>query len=166
LRYIGQTVKPLSKRLSHHLCIAKSADQTGRSLWIRSLPAPPVIRAIAIVERYMADPTERACIIRYRADGADLVNMTDGGAGNLGWKPSAETKARISAAHKGKKVDPEFMRRLSQGNIGRKATAEHRAKVSQANLRRPPPSEETRAKMSASQRRRRAIARGELSGPA
>ena len=57
-------------------------------------------------------------------------------AAHIGTKASSATRAKMSASHKGKKHPPS-------------ASANHRA----ANLRRPPPSLETRAKISMTKRR-------------
>jgi hypothetical protein len=57
-----------------------------------------------------------------------LVNMTDGGEGLK--NPSAETRAKISAAHKGKIVSEETKSKISAANIGKKHSAETKAKIS------------------------------------
>jgi hypothetical protein len=74
-----------------------------------------------------------------------LLNKTDGGEGasggkfNVGRKHSAETKAKISAAHKGKlswhkdrKKSQEFCEKLKKANIGKKHSPETLEKLSAA----------------------------------
>lgn len=72
---------------------------------------------------------------------------------------SAETRAKMSAAHTGRMNTPEAIEKVRQANIGRQLTAEHREKLRQAKLRNPvrywqgkkrgPQSAETKAKLSA-----------------
>lgn len=67
---------------------------------------------------------ERVLIRRYgrRDNGTGiLANLTDGGDGVSGWIPSVETRAKISAANKGKSK-----------NIGFKHSLESRAKMSES----------------------------------
>lgn len=101
--------------------------------------------------------TEKLWIDRLRAEGYVLTNMTDGGEGqcgvvlsddekkkiseilrgnkrNLGNKASLETRAKISAAVKGRKASNETKAKLSVAstgrNVGRKASNETKAKIS------------------------------------
>ena len=46
-------------------------------------------------------------------------NLTKGGEGNLGWKPSKETKKRISNSSKGKKMDDNFKKRMKELSTGK-----------------------------------------------
>lgn len=145
VRYIGNTRRTLAARMSHHMHLARyGVDMSGRSLWIRTLSGPPTIKALAIVEDSDGPATEQRFIAAFRKMGAQLVNRTDGGNGNPGWVPSAETKARISEAHRGKVVPREAIEKMVRANTGRKLSDEHRAKVL-AKLADP----EVRAKISA-----------------
>lgn len=91
---------------------------------------------------------ERALIAAHRQCG--LANFTDGGGGITGWKHSPETKARISAAFKGREVTPA-MRRALDGR-GRKATPEQIEKMRAAKIGKKygPMPDERRAKIAAS----------------
>lgn len=77
--------------------------------------------SIEIVEHFdeERDAFDRECalIAQFRAAGVALANLTDGGDGASGAKRSAETRARMSASNKGKR-------------LGRKESAETRAKLS------------------------------------
>lgn len=83
-----------------------------------------------------------------REFGGMLVNKTDGGEGTSGHIHSAETKARLSAAHRGKIVSPETRAKLSAFNRGRPRDPAAVAKTAAAN-RGQKRSPATRAKMSA-----------------
>lgn len=103
----------------------------------------------------------------WRADGADLVNQTDGGEGMAGYRHSADAKERIRASKFGNKVwvgrkhTTEAIEKTRQKQIGipkseatkakmRKPKNEaHKEKLRQANLGKKH-SPETRAKLSAS----------------
>lgn len=54
-----------------------------------------------------ANVSEREWIGAYKAIGAKLYNLTDGGTGNTGWVPSSEARTRIGDAKRGKKQSPE-----------------------------------------------------------
>ena len=89
-----------------------------------------------------------------------LRNLTDGGDGVSGCIPSPETRAKMSAAQKGRTFSPEALARMSAAQANR--SPEHRAKISAASHNRSP---ETRAKLSAANKSRSwtAEARAKLS---
>ena len=62
-----------------------------------------------------------------------LRNMTDGGEGNSGWKPSEETLLNMSAASKGRTISDEHRRKLSDAARGRTASDETRGKLRDAH---------------------------------
>ena len=95
---------------------------------------PDVVRLHDGLEENEAHRLECLEIAKYgrRNNGTGvLTNLTDGGEGMSGWVPTAETRAKQSAAHTGKVLAPE-----------------HRLKILAAITN---PSAERRAKMSASQ---------------
>lgn len=67
-----------------------------------------------------------------------------------GRKLTDETKAKLSDIHSGRVMSESHKRRLSAASIGKPKTEEAKAAMREAHKRRPPPSAETRAKMSAS----------------
>jgi len=76
------------------------------------------------------DEREKHHIAIYKARGL-AYNLTDGGDGMLGNIPTAETRAKLSAANKGKKLPPfsdEHCARISAGNLGKKKSPEAIAK--------------------------------------
>ncbi len=75
-------------------------------------------------------------------------NLTDGGDGMRGHKPTAETRAKLSEANKGKKLSADTCAKMSEAQKGRKVSAEGRAKMSEAQKGRKV-SAEARANISA-----------------
>lgn len=78
-------------------------------------------------------------------------------AAKIGRKLSVEHCAALSVARKGKKRPPfstEWRANISAARTGKRASDETRANMSAAQRRRPPPTEETRAKMSLAQSKR------------
>lgn len=93
-----------------------------------------------------AQEHERFLIACFRQIGAPLTNMTDGGDGAAGMRPSpealqkrslalrgkkrtAETRKRMSVAAAGRKMSPEAVEKSRAANTGRKLSAEHVEKV-------------------------------------
>jgi hypothetical protein len=81
-----------------------------------------------------AQEHERFLIACFRQIGAPLTNMTDGGDGAAGLKPSAETLRKRSLALRGKKRTAETRAKMSVAATGRKMSAEAVEKSRQANL--------------------------------
>jgi len=162
VRYVGQTRGTLHYRRRKHVERALLGDRTRRGAWIRD-----VVEAgaeIVIVELESGDWTaiecnERECawIARLRSEGADLTNMTSGGAGTRGLPDSARTKLAEAARrlHTGRKrppstgqaisaslkrhytEHPETREKISQGNSGKVRSAETRKKISDARRGKP-----------------------------
>jgi len=84
----------------------------------------------------------------FRNNGFDLVNLTDGGEGVLGYKQSPETIANRVAKVKGCKHSKESVMRVIRFHTGRKRTEESKQKMREAALKRTPVSEETKRKLS------------------
>ncbi|MDP2618624.1 MAG: NUMOD3 domain-containing DNA-binding protein [Hyphomicrobiales bacterium] len=102
--------------------------------------------AVAIEKNHIA-------LLGRREDGGLLVNISEGGRSGH----SISVRSRISMAHKGKTLSVEHRAKLSAAHIGKKygpPSTETRKKISIANKGRnyPPISAETRAKLSASRR--------------
>jgi hypothetical protein len=64
-----------------------------------------------------------------------LHNRTDGGDGVSGFTHSPETRAKLSAANKGKTLSPETREKLSAARKGETFSPETRAKMSAAKKR-------------------------------
>lgn len=142
-RYVGKTkTKNLKRRFLEHIRGARNENTkiTHKVNWIRSLfdgdlcPIMEVIEKVDTEEK--AFEREKYYIKKYRAEGHDLTNLTDGGEGMSGWVPSIETRKNMSETMKGNKYA-----------LGIKHTIETRAKVSKARKGRKH-SKETLEKMS------------------
>lgn len=88
-----------------------------------------VIEIVAyFYEEVHAFDHERELIAVYRAAGARLVNLTDGGDGASGAKRSEETKRRMSAAGMGKHPAPHWSEEMKEKararNLGKRMSAE------------------------------------------
>lgn len=152
VRYVGYTRRPLGRRLTDHLVTAKQRKH-HRHYWIMKI-LDSGHRPIAIVlETVTAENWQERerWWIKHLA-GNNLVNSTAGGEGQV--DPTPETRAKISAGNKGKKMSPEAIERVAAANRGRVPSAEHRAKISKAHKGRKF-SDETRARMSLGQKGRK-----------
>jgi hypothetical protein len=79
LRYVGQTVQPLPKRLSLHVTKARSPRYL-KDQWIRDLMEMgllPQMKAIRVVLFCEADDAEKESIREMREAGCDLFNVKD-----------------------------------------------------------------------------------------
>lgn len=149
IRYVGKAKRP-TDRLSMHVGNAKRGFKTHVARWIRLLPGRPLMLRLAIVPDDYASEMERRTIAHFRAKGYRLTNLTDGGEGNLGWHPSAETRARQSSSQKGRIP-------LVKNALGFRHGPEARARMSAAQKRKATwytPSIEARYKMGAATRGR------------
>ena len=73
---------------------------------------------------------EQLAIAHYRSMGFRLTNQTDGGEGAPGMKHTAETRAKMSAAKKGRPLPPrtrEHTEKIAAKLRGQKWSAERRA---------------------------------------
>ena len=147
VRYVGKTVKTLAQRLTLHLCEARRGVRNHRCAWLRSLSGPPIIELVAEVPGDGCSE-EIELIAGLRCLGVSLVNGTAGGDGTVGYRHSAEVRAKISAA-----LTPERREKIAAGQRGRKASAALRRRLSLAHAGKPL-SEGTKAKMSVAQTRR------------
>lgn len=89
-----------------------------------------------------------ACL---RALAEPLCNATAGGEGANGLRHTAETKARIAAAQKGRAKSAEARAKLSAARTGMKFSDEHRKNMAAVRLGKPgrPHTAEARAKIAA-----------------
>jgi hypothetical protein len=136
LRYIGQTAKPLAVRFLQH-CGCHSAN-VHLNNWLKSC-RPNIITLEREPEDL--DAAEIKWIADMRAQGARLLNLTDGGCGggNRGRRFSPAHRSKISAALKGKSFTAEHCAKMSAALKGKPSpprkprTAEHCAALSAAH---------------------------------
>ena len=132
VRYVGQS-RDAEKRLRQHISPSHLRSRTHKNYWIRDLlkaGLSPEMRILQIVEDSSWVEAEQAWITYFRALGVDLTNTTAGGEGMTGYALADETKAKISAANRGKKRTPEACARMSLAMVGKKhstsATSQYR----------------------------------------
>ena len=177
LRYIGQTVQPMSARLAQYKCHSLRS-KTPVHCWVkREITDGFQIIGTTLRSDALYNVTEIEVIARYRALGYRLLNIAAGGEGVLGgkgstgckrpdnaarlktnppWKGktlSAEHRAKIGAAHKNRKFSEAHRMRISAANMGHAVSVETRQKISESLKRTITP--EIRAAMSVSRRGRR-----------
>lgn len=135
VRYVGWTYDP-AKRLRYHLYDATKGG-TYKANWITQLRSLGLIPSMEIIDEGHGvgwGEAERRHIAAYRAIGARLTNMTDGGDGNPGWVPSEATRKKM------RRRTPEASERLRERNRSRIITDEERERRRQRVLgtKRPP----------------------------
>lgn len=163
IRYIGKAAKP-SKRFYDHTHGCNPGTRVAK--WVKRLrPDRPIFRSLVVVQGTDANEMEIRTIAHFKAKGYRLLNGTPGGDGlPLGYKHSGKTRRKMSRAHKGRRRAPfsaEWRANIGVAGRGRVLSEETRAKMSASRVgnknsvgRRHGP--ETLAKMSAAQRERRA----------
>lgn len=156
VRYVGQTVKLLSRRYSYHI---NDKDRTYKTNWINSLKKQGLLPIIELLEicqsKKMLNEREKYYIKHFKNIGYKLTNTTDGGGGSLGLTPmkgkkhSLETRLKMSIAQKGKVFSEESRQKIRETLTGRHDCAETRLKKSKSRIGLKH-SEETKRKMSKS----------------
>lgn len=130
IRYVGQTVTALEERLKNHLRHARKYKHRRVSCWINSVVAAGSSLEVIVLESNATwNDAERRHIANLRAKGHNLANGTDGGDGALGAPKSAEARAKISAALKGRKKSPEHVASMAAAMRGKSPSATTRAKI-------------------------------------
>lgn len=141
VRYIGQTVQPLKRRLIQHLAVAKH-DGTVLYRWIRKTLRNGHDIQIQLLEADCEwDVAERRWIAQHDKD--VLVNLSEGGCGYSGPR-SDEVKARMrgpkSDAHKAAMRKPKSaahranMSASLAGNIRSRGEANRTAVLSEGDV--------------------------------
>lgn len=144
IRYVGKTVKKdLNKRLIEHCA---HQNRTHKYFWISQLKSEglkPIIESIEKCTDLDWQEREIYWIQYYKDLNYNLTNSHEGGMG--GHNPSAETRAKISFANKGRKrseetkikmrkpKSEEHKAKLIAAQIGRICTEETREKISKGN---------------------------------
>lgn len=132
VRYVGWTSQRPRGRFSRHLYDARRGDNSHRCRWIRTLVADgckPLMRPVAILAVEEAPSTEIRYIAAMRKGGARLVNTTNGGDGALGYVPTAEARAKIGAASRGRVLSEEARARIGDAAHKRPRSHEEIEKV-------------------------------------
>lgn len=148
IRYVGKCLN-VKKRLNEHI---HNFDKTHRSRWIQSViktgnkPIISVIEEIRESNDLDWQESERFWINYLRFLGCDLCNLDSGGNG--GKKASDVTRAKISAALKGRKMPDGFGAKISAARTGIKTgpfSEKARLNMRMAHLGKPQSPEHTAA---------------------
>lgn len=137
IRYVGWTTRA-AYRLKMHKTVGSGCKVRGRShlhCWLRSLHRAGCEPIMQVIESGSGDAwlrVEPGWIAFYRRIGAPPVNHSSGGDGCPGVVPSAETRAKLSKASRGRKYGLEFGAAVSARNKGRRHTLQAREKMSAA----------------------------------
>lgn len=133
-RYVGLTKVTLQRRLTAHTSPSHLRDNTYKNNWIKKCLLETTRPEICLIEvctnRRQACAREKFWISYYRNLGHRLTNLTDGGDGMFGHKPSAETVAKRKKANAGFTHTPETKEKIRQIKLGTKASHETRMKMS------------------------------------
>lgn len=131
--YVGQALNVEMRRIEHlsHLRTGKHHSAKLQNSFNKHGEAAFSFYVLQEVEVPSLDDMEVAWIARLDAY-ANGYNMTTGGGGRRGYTLSEETKAKISAAHKGRAKTEECRRKIREANLGRKVPTETRAKISRS----------------------------------
>lgn len=154
VRYIGKSATGMRRPNMHRKPSVLVKDFTHKANWIRALQKDGLTYDVDVLEvvgeRKLLDDAERYWIAEARKNGWQITNHTDGGDGLSGAVFSAEHRARISAANKGRKLTEEQRARClaankardpstrvtaaaCASNRGRKHSAEAKAKIGAAH---------------------------------
>lgn len=130
--YIGQSTN-IKKRISYyrkHGCnrqpkLFASLEKHGflnhRFELIHELPID--------IEKDIINEYERLYIDLYKTAGVEMLNLTDGGEGQL--NPSESTRQKLKLIRKGMKHTPEALLKMSEASKCRKHTDEHKKWMSE-----------------------------------
>lgn len=120
IRYVGQTVMSLEKRLKNHLSHSRKYRHRHLSNWINSvIRSGYSVEIIVLRENATWNVSEIEVIAQLRADGSDLVNATCGGEGALGVHWTEDRRKKMSETMTGKKKSAEHVSNLSKAMRGR-----------------------------------------------
>lgn len=133
IRYVGQTVRPLSKRLASHICDSK-ALKNRKHCWVKSIidaGSKPLINLIGYACcQSCANHLETLYISYFNSLGNDLVNLASGGREGFEfsndiksimsskklkfWSNESNKRAILDSMKEGKKKDAERLLILGQ----------------------------------------------------
>lgn len=100
IRYVGKTIKSLNNRLTGHIYSCKK-ENNHRTNWIKSIikrGKKPIIKMIDSCSWDKSQELESYWISKFKNEGLNLVNLTNGGEGNLGLKLTKERRDNLTLA--------------------------------------------------------------------
>lgn len=135
IRYVGQTTKLLEERFARHM---RTPRRRHLYNWLRSCSPKAIILERVPIKNL--NDAEVRWIANMRERGVQLVNLTDGGECIRGYRPTPETRVKLSAALMGNqrslgyKHTSEARAKIGAASKGRTHNPETRAKISKANM--------------------------------
>lgn len=133
VRYVGKTVRSLSKRLGNHIANAKGNKHNKHlSNWIINIlnkNKRPIIELLEECDYSVWQEREQYWISQF----PDLINLTKGGDGCLGFIQDESTKEKLRIAMTGRKHTEEFKQNMSLRLKGKPLSEEHKANIGKAN---------------------------------
>lgn len=155
LRYVGKTERSAVARLKRHIHNAREGVKSHVYNWLRQLLAAGLKPEVEVLERHETaealDEAERHFIAYFRSIGCDVVNLTSGGDGSVGYRHTEQSKQKQRAKMAGRKLTPEHRASISQGMMGHLVSKAARAKSSESQRGRILTAEH-RSKLSAAQK--------------
>lgn len=130
VRYVGVTHNRV-KRINAHINSSKKG-KTHCQKWIRkllSMNLKPLYSVIEIGTGTAWKDREKFWISEYRKI-CNLTNLTDGGDGVLGYKPTKEQRLKLSIRATGKSLSEEAKNRISEFMKNRSVSIETRQRIS------------------------------------
>lgn len=133
VRYVGKTVRSLSKRLGNHIANAKGNKHNKHlSNWIINIlnkNKRPIIELLEECDYSVWQEREQYWISQF----PNLINLTKGGDGCLGFIQDESTKEKLRIAMTGRKHTEEFKQNMSLRLKGKPLSEEHKANIGKAN---------------------------------
>lgn len=140
-QYVGQTTWSVAHRWRMHRNAAARNDRDGCTVLYRAIRKYGIdafeVSLVLILNdcaQQSLDEAERTVIKRLKTIVPDGYNLLPGGSGG---SLHPDTKARLSAAHKGRRQSLEARAKMSAAHKGRRFTPEHKAKIGLALKGRP-----------------------------
>jgi len=124
----GGRANHMKPRNAHHMAIQAKLARLGTCVEVR-------IVADGLSEDD-AFALERERIAFWRADGADLANMTDGGEGFTGGRHGCDTRKKMSSSRTGHSTSAGMRKKISDKLKGRKFSKETLAKMAESQRKR------------------------------
>lgn len=158
-RYVGVTSRSVSKRWVEH--VHGSRRHAQRSAFLDAIakygPNNFTIETVCCA-RSWADicAVELLLIAQHGTLAPNGYNLTLGGDGRFGYRPSPESVEQSAAKHRGKPCHPNTRAAAVRTHTGRVNSAEHRARISAARTGKPR-TEATKAKLRAYWSARRSL---------
>ena len=133
VRYVGKTVRSLSRRLDNHIANAKGNKHNKHlSNWIINIlnkNKRPIIELLEECDYSVWQEREQYWISQF----PNLINLTKGGDGCLGFIQDESTKEKLRIAMIGRKHTEEFKQNMSLRLKGKPLSEEHKANIGKAN---------------------------------